>query len=188
MGSALNSAIALVSATDMNQYLGVTVTTAGTSTEEIESDNFNNAAGRLALSWTGRTALVLATALTEYYQGDYTSCLETKAWPISAVTQVWVDPSGAFTGSSGTVYDATDYQIDSEGGRIFLTAGVFPRGNGGSNGVKLTYSAGYSTVPYDLQLAWGCGARPRGILPRVTSLTCRRMWQVCLTGTKARAG
>jgi hypothetical protein len=152
MGSGLSTAIALVSSTDMNQYLGITVTTAGTSTEELESDYFNNAASQFALGWSMRSTLVLSSALTEYYQGNDSTYIETLSYPITGVTQLWVDPSGVFA-SGGTVFATADYQIDEDNGRIFLLSGIFSCGFGRAKSIKLTYSAGYSTIPYDLQQA-----------------------------------
>jgi hypothetical protein len=48
--------------------------------------------------------------------------------------------------------DATNYNVITRG-KIALIGGVFLKGVADTDSIKVTYSAGYSTVPYDLQQA-----------------------------------
>ncbi len=150
MGSSLDSTIALVSSTDMANYLGVSITATASVTE---MDLLINGASQLALDWTGRTTLVSSTALVEFYQADYGMSFETRSWPINSVTTLEVDITGQFASTTTTVLtEGTDFQVE-EGGRIFSIASPFLKGLGNCNSIKLSYAAGYSTIPYDLQLA-----------------------------------
>ena len=147
MGSALSTAIALVTSTDINAYLGITVG----GTEEIQTDLLINAASQLALTWTGRTTLISAS-LTETYPGDNTQTLLTYSYPISAVSQVYIDVAGKFDGTSGYIADSTTYNFQTRG-RIVLIGGAFLAGIADTDSVQIKYTAGYSTIPYDLQEA-----------------------------------
>lgn len=75
-----------------------------------------------------------------------------KQWPVTTISAVYVDSSGQF--GAGTALDATDYQIGDDGNSLILMSGVFPNGY---NNVKITYQAGYATIPSDLEHAclWG---------------------------------
>lgn len=71
-----------------------------------------------------------------------------KEWPVTAISELRIDNQRDFTAAS-TLVDPTDYRICDDGNGVLYT-GNFPRGYGN---IKVTYTAGYTTVPSDLQNA-----------------------------------
>jgi hypothetical protein len=85
---------------------------------------------------------------TELFHGNRSNLLNPKQWPITAITSLkisgtrdWSDP--------GVLVDAADYGIDSDEVGVIYFGAHFP---GGFNNVQLVYTAGYATIPSDLQL------------------------------------
>lgn len=148
--SVLDTNVALVTTTSLNSYLGVTTS----STEEAECELLNNAAGRLAASLTQRgldgngVSRLLSTSRTEYFDGDGSDTLYVKAYPITAVTSLYVDADRDY--GSGTEIDTDDYTYYGPEGTIKTDGALFA---GGHKSVKLTYTGGYTTIPDDLQHA-----------------------------------
>lgn len=142
--------VALVSTTSMTTYLGIALG----STEESECDLLNNAAGNLAASLTGRgidgsgVSRLLSTSRTEYFDGDNSDTLHVKAYPITAVTSIYVDADRDYGAS--TEIDSDDYTYYGPEGTIKTDGALF---TGGHKSIKLTYTGGYTTVPADLQHA-----------------------------------
>lgn len=141
----VDATIALITSTSMTTILGVT---AG-SAEATQVDSMIDSASRLALSVTHRTTLV-STSLTEYYDGDGTDTLHLKAWPITAVTSIHVDDSTPRDWATDDLIDSDEYLIYENDGKVVLDGDVFTPGK---YNVKVIYTAGYATVPYDLQQA-----------------------------------
>jgi hypothetical protein len=77
----------------------------------------------------------------EYYDGDGTDTLLSHQFPIVSVNSLEVD---------GTVKDSTSFVLYAPLGIIRLKSGVFPRGK---KNVRLQYTAGYATIPKDLEQA-----------------------------------
>ena len=150
MSSNYDSNVALVSTTSMNSYMGITTS----STEESECDLLINAASRLAADYTGRgmdtngVSRFLSTSRTEYYDGDGSDTLYVKAYPISAVTSLYVDPDRDY--GSSTLVDSDDYVYYENEGKIKTDGALLASG---SKSIKLTYTGGYTTAPADLQQA-----------------------------------
>jgi hypothetical protein len=150
MSANFDSNVALVSTTSMTTYLGIALG----STEESECDLLINAASRLAVDYTGRgmdtngVSRLLSTSRTEYYDGDGTDTLYVKAYPISAVTSIYVDPDRDYTSSD--LLDTDDYVYYENDGKICTDGALF---TGGRKSVKVTYTGGYTSVPADLQQA-----------------------------------
>jgi hypothetical protein len=148
--SVLDSNVALVTTTSMNSYLGI----ASSTTEETECELLNNAAGTLAATLTQRgldgngVSRLLSTSRTEYFDGDGGNTLHVKAYPITAVTTLYVDPDRDY-GSSTLVY-SDDYTYYGPEGTIKTDGAPL---SGGWKSIKLTYTGGYSTIPADLQQA-----------------------------------
>lgn len=148
--SVLDSNVALVTTTSMNSYLGI----ASSSTEEAECELLNNAAGFLAASITARgidgagVSRLLSTSRTEYFDGDNSDTLHVKAYPITAVTSIYVDADRDYGAS--TEIDSDDYTYYGPEGTIKTDGALF---TGGHKSVKVTYTGGYSTIPADLQQA-----------------------------------
>jgi hypothetical protein len=82
---------------------------------------------------------------TEYYDGTGTQDLFTDSFPISAVVSLYDDAGWEW--DSDTLVDSADYRIADEN-RITMKSGWFPAYN---QSVKVTYSAGYETIPDDLK-------------------------------------
>ncbi len=150
MSASLDSKVALVTTTSMCSYLGI----ANGSTEEEEVDLIINAASTRAAEMTGRGvdengySRLLSTSRTEYYDGDGSDTLLLKAYPVTTVSTIYVDTEREY--ASTDLLDSTDYVWYGMEGTVRTDGALFSSGN---KSVKVTYSGGYSTVPYDLQLA-----------------------------------
>jgi len=150
MSANLDSKVALVTSTAMCSYLGI----AAGSAEEEEVDLINNAASTRAAEMSGRGvdengySRLLATSRTEYYDGDNSDTLMVRAYPLSSVTSLWIDPDRDY--GTDELVDTADYTTYYAQGMV-KTDGV-PL-TSGHKSVKITYTGGYTTVPYDLQLA-----------------------------------
>jgi uncharacterized phiE125 gp8 family phage protein len=93
----------------------------------------------------------LATNHTEYYKGDGTSQLLVKQYPVNSVTSIYDDTDRVW--GSDTQIDATEISIsDRIGGLIILEDDIFSESDDVEN-IKITYNAGYSTIPSDLEQA-----------------------------------
>jgi len=92
----------------------------------------------------------VSATYTEYYDGqDGQEVVYTREYPITSVSGLWDDTTWVW--GDGEKYAATDYRIATDG----LSVGLYPsysfynsRGN-----IKITYVAGYSTIPADLKQA-----------------------------------
>ena len=107
------------------------------------------------LAHLGRLRIETGTVTNEYHDGDGRSeCLLLREWPATAITTVsWWD------GTTATALDATDYALDSSaqdsaGILIYTPGGYAPSPwRVGRRNIRITYTAGYTTVPDDLELA-----------------------------------
>ena len=88
--------------------------------------------------------------LTEYYSGDGTNIILTNEYPITAITAVYDDLDRTY--DSDTQIDSDDLAIRPDGlaYMIVYDGGAF---NTGIKNIKVQYTAGYTTIPYDLQQA-----------------------------------
>jgi hypothetical protein len=134
----------------MCSYLGI----AAGSAEEEEVDLIVNAASARAAEMTGRGvdengySRLISTSRTEYYDGDGTDTLLLKAYPITTVATVYVDPDRDY--ESTDLLDSGDYVYYGMDGTVKTDGALFSSGN---KSVKITYTGGYTSIPYDLQLA-----------------------------------
>jgi len=87
-----------------------------------------------------------AQSFVEYISGNKSNFILTAEWPINSVTEIKVDSSGAFT-DPNTIWDSSEYGIGEELQVIVARQRMFPTGY---RNIKLTYNAGYSTIPIDL--------------------------------------
>lgn len=118
--------------------------------------------------YTGRGDLSSSQA-TEYYDGAGRELLLLRRRPVTAVGGVWVDQAAFYGNASGAFpsdsewTSGTDFALPrsdaSEGNGGVLVAirnpdfgggGIWPAGRGN---IKVTYTAGYATIPKDLTLA-----------------------------------
>ena len=94
--------------------------------------------------------LLKSRALTEYYSGDGSNTLLTDQYPITALTNVYDDLDRVY--GSDTEIDSDDLAIMPQGlaYKIIYDGGTF---TSGVRNIKIVYTAGYTTIPYDLQQA-----------------------------------
>ena len=90
-----------------------------------------------------------AGSVTEYQHGDQANTIMLIEYPIISVTELRVDSERVFTDPS-TLIATTDYAIGEDSNCIILYNSRFPRG---FNNIKITYVAGYATVPAEIKLA-----------------------------------
>jgi uncharacterized phiE125 gp8 family phage protein len=93
-----------------------------------------------------------AADYTEYYDGDGTNTLVLRKYPINTVASIYDDVAREFGADS--LIDSTDYLIDNDEEmgtvRLFQNTTIFARG---IKNVKITYNAGYATIPKDAERA-----------------------------------
>lgn len=93
-----------------------------------------------------------AADYTEYYDGDGTNTLVLRKYPINTVASIYDDPTREF--AADTLIDSTDYVIDNEEQvgtvRLFQNTTIFASA---IKNVKITYNAGYTTIPKDAERA-----------------------------------
>lgn len=143
---AIDTAIALTSLTDAKAFLKITG-----STEDTIVGDLVNAASAYANSFTGRY-LLKRTGLVEYYDGDGSSMLMLRNYPVVTLSNVYDDIDRAF--GATTEIPAGDLLTDKASGilRTWNNTAVF---TAGVANIKVAYEAGYAlaSVPYDLKLA-----------------------------------
>lgn len=105
---------------------------------------FINSASKKAEQYARRK--LAARDYTEKYDGHGREDLILKQYPINSVTDVRIDGDRAF--GSGTI--VTDYFTEDDVGILVRDPGVWPTYR---KGIQVTYNAGYSSVPEDLQEA-----------------------------------
>jgi hypothetical protein len=88
-------------------------------------------------------------SVTEIKHGRGTNLILFREWPVTAISELRIDGGSLFT-DPATVIDPADYTLADDGNSLLLIGGTFPRGY---NNVRVTYTAGYTTVPADLQQA-----------------------------------
>ncbi len=125
----------LTTLTTVKEYLGLT----GTGEDSL-LNRLMNWATDFIHSYCGRT--FPQGSYDEYYDGDGTDNLLSHQFPVTSVSSLEVD---------GVVKDATkDFVLYAPLGLIRLKLGVFPRGK---KNIRLQYTAGYSSIPKDLEQA-----------------------------------
>lgn len=89
-------------------------------------------------------------SLTEYYSGDGTNTIFTNEYPITAITAVYDDLDRVY--GSDTLIDSDDLAFlpDKLANRIVYDGGTFQNG---IKNLKVEYTAGYTTIPDDLEEA-----------------------------------
>lgn len=88
-----------------------------------------------------------STSYTEYHHGRRMNFIMPREFPIISVTSIHIDNDRVY--SANTLIDASDYSVADRGRTIYYN-GKFPQG---FNNIKLVYTAGYATVPADIDLA-----------------------------------
>ena len=126
---------------DLKTHLGVT----GDGYDD-QLDLLIAAASEAVERWCG-CAFASAEA-TEHYDGGGHDRLVLRRRPVTAVAGLWDDTARDFDDASEIAGD--DYVLEMDAGIVRLLRGSF--GDGVRN-VKITYTAGYGTIPDDLAQA-----------------------------------
>lgn len=87
-------------------------------------------------------------SFTEIQHGRATNILILKHFPVTAITSFYTDSTGKYSGDQELV-DLADYSIGEDQNCLIYNR-YFPRGY---NNLKITYTAGYATIPSDLENA-----------------------------------
>lgn len=139
----------LVTLKEYKEYAGISSTTQDDAIETIIPK-----VSQLVKSICKRTFVdYVNDAKIEVSAGGYGSKIFLKEYPVLAVTGVEysIDYGNTYT----ELVEFTDYAVDQEDGTIYsiptgTLAGDFPKY---VNGYKVTYTAGYETLPEDLKIA-----------------------------------
>ena len=108
-------------------------------------DNLINAVSARFESYCDRK--FKSRSYTEYLDGKGWSVIYPKQYPITEVTSIYDD--GTWTWDASTLISGTEYRIKNDNSIVFKSFSV---GDYEQN-LKLTYTAGYTTIPYDLENA-----------------------------------
>lgn len=132
---------------DGDTGFNIVVVTRGETGDSGHDESINQHINRA--SWelntlTGRQ--LLARDLTEYYDGDGSDLLILRQWPINSVTSIYIDAGRSY--GSDTLVSSDDYAYYDVRGTVgFDGASLTP----GMQSVKITYNAGYTTIPPDIE-------------------------------------
>lgn len=147
----------LTTLTKVKLHLGIADTSEDTKLDqwilEVESS---------VLQWLKRA--IVSAERTEYYSGSGRKMLVLRHRPVTAVGSVKVDQQGYFGDNSDSFDDSTlwtrgvDWALpradasEENGGMLMAVGagGLWPLGDGN---IKVVYTAGYTTIPADLELA-----------------------------------
>ena len=151
MADTTDTALALISLSEMATYLKVTGTT-----EDAVLSNLIDEVSAICNNYTGR--YLLTKTHTEYYNGNGGYKLILRNYPIRSVTSLHIgDANRSFT-AAYAVTVADDVLVQKEAGILELWNNQSEYYKARAN-IKVVYSAGYNLattaplVPYDLQLA-----------------------------------
>lgn len=127
-----------------------------------------NAASQNIETYCDRKFKVPTVAYVEYHDGGAMDYILPKQYPVTEIVDLRIDAEREF--GSDSIVDTEDYEIADEGETI-TSDRIFPYGR---QNVQLTYKAGFSQVPADLELAcmwlaaWYYKQRARGDLGRTS--------------------
>ena len=98
-----------------------------------------------------------ATDYVEYQDGKGEEFFLTNEWPINSIASIYDDPDRSF-GSSSLV-DSSYYTYYANEGKVSLVStgsiigvNLYTVFSSGRQSIKITYNAGYSTIPSDLKM------------------------------------
>lgn len=83
----------------------------------------------------------------EYYSGDGTKVLMLRKYPVSTLTSIYRVTGYTDDVESTTEIDSDYYRLDAQAGIVWHDTKWLE----GTRNYKVTYSAGYATIPYDLK-------------------------------------
>lgn len=91
----------------------------------------------------------LTRTYTEYYNGKGHSVFYPNQYPVTDIIELYDDSTWEW--GSGTLISGTNYRIADENSIVFKST-AYSLSEGIQN-IKLTYVAGYETIPYELETA-----------------------------------
>jgi len=141
----LDSDNALVSLEEAKQFINKDL---NDQTEDNKILQYINSASSLCNSLTHRK--LKARDLTEYYSGDGSNTLMLNNYPINSIASIYDDLDRTY--GADTLIDNSDYVImpTNLAFKVIYDGSVFMKG---IRNIKITYNAGYSTIPWDLREA-----------------------------------
>lgn len=91
-----------------------------------------------------------SASYTEYYSGKGNNFLLLRQYPVSAITSIYDDTDRLY--SADTLISSDDYALEDAGdsGIVKFDGLILSRG---LNNIKVVYTAGYTTIPSDLEMA-----------------------------------
>lgn len=131
---------ALCTLADVKTYNGISTSTYDTLIETLidrVSKQFEMDCDRVFIS----------ANYTQYYDGNKTSYLFVSQYPITTVSGVWDDTNWEW--GSSTQISGIDYRVADNNHIVFNTTILTE----GDQNIKVAYTAGYTTIPYDLTQA-----------------------------------
>lgn len=134
---------AYASLADLKEWLSIP---AGTTTNDDLLTRLLDAATEFMDSYMNRGHLESAS-YTEDRDGNCNHRMMTRRWPITAVASVTINGQ---TVPQSTQWNAPGWVVDSTKDNILLRNRVFEKG---VQNVRIEYTAGYATIPQDLQQA-----------------------------------
>lgn len=141
----LDTTIALTSLEKARQQCHIEDT--DTSQDDILTRFINEASMRIE---TLTSRILKSRSITEYHDGRNNNRLITRQFPISVVSELWIDNSSEFTDSEDQLA-STDYHIDEENVGIVLASSCSSSFRKGTRNIKIVYTGGYDTIPVDLE-------------------------------------
>jgi uncharacterized phiE125 gp8 family phage protein len=133
---------ALTSLSAAKDYLEIP---SANTAQDARIERFINAASQLIEKFTSRK--LKAQSYTEHHDGRRSNALLLREWPAQKPSVVCIDSTWAF--NSADNLDPSEYDVIDDGW-LMLRSGTFPRG---TRNVRITYTAGFATVPADLEEA-----------------------------------
>lgn len=93
----------------------------------------------------------------EYQDGTGEEYFLTNEWPINSIASIYDDPDRTF--SSSSLVDTTYYTYYANEGKVSLVStdsiigvNLYTIFSSGRQNIKITYNAGYTTIPSDLKM------------------------------------
>lgn len=90
------------------------------------------------------------TYTSAIYTGQGFRDLFMRQYPINSITTIIIDDTTEFPSGSSTLAEL-DFYIDTDAAGNIINTGIWPSGD--PQNIVITYNAGFSTIPSDLQLA-----------------------------------
>ena len=134
--------MALATAEDVRQYLNRSIGDDG----EMVLDMYLDGVQQLFETECKR-AFDSATYTDHYLDAPGTDRIFPAQYPVTAISSIYQDSSRGWDATS--LIDSADYFIDSDERGIILKSGTFIES---PKAIKITYTAGYTTIPNDLKM------------------------------------